>query len=122
MRRRSRRPAAADLATQEAIASGARRAGGAYIDPQGWFCAEGICPMVIGNTIAYTDAGGHITSTYAGELAAPFRQAFEAAIAPTRAAVQTEPSPSAALPQVVAAVRAVKAGSRLPVALTPSPG
>jgi hypothetical protein len=46
---------------------------------RGWFCFESQCPMVVGNTVVYRDLG-HITSTYAQELAAPFRAAFRDAV------------------------------------------
>ena len=49
-----------------------------YIDTKGWFCFQNECPMVIGNTVVYWDFG-HITKTYASELAAPFRAAFRKA-------------------------------------------
>ena len=45
----------------------ADRAGIASIDPTPWLCADGLCPIVIGSTIAYRDRG-HISATRAGEL------------------------------------------------------
>ena len=50
-------------------------------DPSDWFCYQQICPMVIGDTIAYVDTG-HVSQTYAAELVAPFRAAFEKAAKP----------------------------------------
>jgi hypothetical protein len=50
------------------------------IDPTDWFCYQQICPMVIGNTIAYLDTG-HVTVTYASRLAEPFRVGFDRAMA-----------------------------------------
>jgi hypothetical protein len=35
--------------------------------------------MVVGNTIVYSDTG-HVSTTYATQLAAPFRATFERAI------------------------------------------
>jgi hypothetical protein len=49
------------------------------IDPVGWFCYKGLCPLVIGHTIAFADLG-HVTRTYATALTPPFRAAFRAAL------------------------------------------
>ncbi|MHB8656945.1 MAG: acyltransferase family protein, partial [Solirubrobacteraceae bacterium] len=61
------------------LSAAAKAAGAGFIDPRGWFCFKGQCPMVIGRTIAYVD-GSHVTTTYARELAEPFRVAFEQAV------------------------------------------
>jgi hypothetical protein len=61
------------------IASASLQAGGSYIDTRGWFCFDDQCPVVIGHTIAYRDVG-HITATYASELAEVFRSAFRTAV------------------------------------------
>ena len=53
----------------------ANRAGVETIDPTPWLCADGLCPVVIGSTIAYRDRG-HISTTRAAELAAPLRDAL----------------------------------------------
>ncbi|GEP36657.1 acyltransferase [Nocardioides psychrotolerans] len=50
-------------------------AGIEVIDPETWFCADGLCPTVVGSTIAYRDRG-HITSTRAAELAEPLGTAL----------------------------------------------
>jgi hypothetical protein len=50
-----------------------------FLDTRGWFCWDGDCPMVIGRTIAYRDTG-HVTETYASQLADPFRAAFRRAV------------------------------------------
>jgi len=51
----------------------------AVIDPRPWLCYQGVCPIVIGKTIAYSDAG-HLTTTYVSELAPLFRLAFDSAL------------------------------------------
>ena len=65
------------------IAARAEILGVGYIDTGGWFCFEYQCPMVIGRIIVYRDLG-HITATYAQDLSAPFRVAFQRAIHPTK--------------------------------------
>jgi hypothetical protein len=49
------------------------------IDTTGWFCFKYACPLVIGHTIAYRDYG-HVSRTYAKELAPTFRAAFRRAM------------------------------------------
>jgi hypothetical protein len=58
----------------------ARASGAAVISTSGWFCADTLCPMVVGDTIVYQDTG-HVTSVYATQLARPFAAAFDAAVA-----------------------------------------
>lgn len=48
----------------------ALRAGVETVDPTPWLCAEGLCPIVIGSTIAYRDRA-HLSATRAGELWRP---------------------------------------------------
>jgi hypothetical protein len=50
-----------------------------FVDPLGWICDVNECPLVVGNTITYSDRG-HISKTYALELDKPFRAAMRAAI------------------------------------------
>ena len=50
----------------------------AFIPTLQWFCSESKCPMVVGNTIVTID-GGHLTTTYAEELARPFAKAIATA-------------------------------------------
>ena len=45
----------------------AERAGVDHVDPTSWLCADDLCPVVIGSTIAYRDRA-HITATRAAEL------------------------------------------------------
>ena len=46
-----------------------------YLDTRGWFCDGFMCPFVVGHIIVYRDTG-HVTQTYAKQLAVPFRNAF----------------------------------------------
>ncbi len=48
----------------------ATRAGIGTIDPTSWFCLDGTCPVIVGNTVAYRDSS-HISGEYAA-LLAPF--------------------------------------------------
>ena len=48
----------------------------AFLSTRSWFCYQGTCPMVVGNTIVYRDAG-HVTTEYARMLDVPFRTAVE---------------------------------------------
>jgi len=69
--------------TSAAIASNARRQGVGFLTTRGWFCAATrngrklLCPLVINQTITYVDLG-HVSRTYALELAQPFRVGFRA--------------------------------------------
>ncbi len=45
-------------------------AGYQFIDPIPWFCADNLCPSVIGSMVAYRDTE-HITTEYAAKLAGP---------------------------------------------------
>jgi hypothetical protein len=38
------------------------------IDPTPWFCAEGRCPIVVGNTLVYKD-NSHLTDAYVRAIA-----------------------------------------------------
>ena len=49
------------------------------IDPLGWFCYKGLCPLAIGHTIAFADYG-YVSEVYATALGPPFRVAFRAAL------------------------------------------
>ena len=61
---------------EEVLMVAANRLEGAVpIDMQGWFCVDGVCPGVIGNTHVYRDAG-HFTGTYGRTLAGPLEQAL----------------------------------------------
>ena len=73
-------PTPAQLDLGSALKGAAQGAGARYIDTTPWFCYQNTCPMVVGHTIVYLDPG-HITATYATQLAAPFRAAIDQAIA-----------------------------------------
>jgi len=84
MRTCSTEPTRTQLETNAAITSDARRNGIGVVDTKGWFCARTraparrqLCPLVINQTITYVDRG-HVSQTYARELAQPFRTAFRA--------------------------------------------
>ena len=64
------------------IGSNAHRSGVGLVNTRGWFCARArtwgngfLCPMVVNRTIVFYDHG-HITKTYALELAQQFRTDF----------------------------------------------
>jgi peptidoglycan/LPS O-acetylase OafA/YrhL len=68
--------------TDSAIQEGMRRLGAGFIDVRGWFCARArraphaqLCPLVVNRTITAVDRG-HVSKTYALELAQPLRNAF----------------------------------------------
>ncbi len=73
----------AQLKTDDTVAVGARKKKLGFISTRGWFCARGgsaiLCPLVINQTIVWADRG-HISQTYALELAGPFRAAFKHAL------------------------------------------
>ena len=119
------RPSGAETAISRDIRSGATSAGAKYIDVTGWFCYQGECPMVIGDTVVPRDSSGHITTSYAGELGEVFRVAFRGALglsAPLTNQTPRTSSAGGALPAVVAAVDAVRRSAPIPAALTPSLG
>jgi peptidoglycan/LPS O-acetylase OafA/YrhL len=73
----------AQLKTDDTIAVGTKKKKLGFISTRGWFCARGgaafLCPLVINRTIVWADRG-HISQTYALELAGPFRAAFKHAL------------------------------------------
>jgi hypothetical protein len=73
----------AQLRTDDAIALGAKRERIGFVSTRGWLCARGgaavQCPLVVNRTIVWSDRG-HISQTYALELAGPFRAAFRHAL------------------------------------------
>jgi len=76
----------AQLRADDAIADGAKRSRVGFISTRGCFCARPgrksssfLCPLVINQTISWADRG-HISQTYALELAGPFRMAFRRAL------------------------------------------
>ncbi len=68
--------------TSAAIRANARRQRAGFLETRGLFCAltqapgaRFLCPLVINQTITYVDRG-HVSRTYALELAQPFRARF----------------------------------------------
>jgi peptidoglycan/LPS O-acetylase OafA/YrhL len=57
----------------------AKAAHASWIETVGWFCYQGLCPMVVGHTVTYLDHS-HITQTYANQLTTVFRRAFRGAL------------------------------------------
>jgi peptidoglycan/LPS O-acetylase OafA/YrhL len=53
----------------EASGAGAAASGIEFVDLTNWFCFDGDCPLVIGNTVAYRDTN-HITITFGKQMAA----------------------------------------------------
>jgi hypothetical protein len=75
----SKTPSDAELAVASDESSGVTAAKGKFIDVSGWFCYDNTCPMVVGNTIVYSDSN-HITATYATQLSQAFTAAFQQAV------------------------------------------
>ena len=69
------RAESASLQVREVSAEVAARRGVEIVDPVAWMCADGLCPAVVGSTIAYRDPG-HITVTRSMELAEPLGRAL----------------------------------------------
>jgi hypothetical protein len=74
-----------ETAIAERVSEMAAADGDGFIDTTGWFCAQGECPLVIGNIIAYRDED-HITPTYSAALRGAFRGAFNAIVRPGKPA------------------------------------
>lgn len=55
---------------QRGFATVAEGVGAQFVDAQKWFCADGRCPAVIGDHVAFRDKG-HVTVEYAQALAGP---------------------------------------------------
>jgi len=56
---------------QEVSRRAAEAVGGIqYVDPTKWLCYQGLCPAVVGSTIAYRDVS-HITTEYSAKLGEP---------------------------------------------------
>jgi hypothetical protein len=79
-------PGAETSENDTVVAAYAKKAHVPFVSPLGWFCARPAstspaywCPLVINRTITRLDLG-HISQTYAKELAAPFRGAFRRAL------------------------------------------
>ncbi|MFV0372641.1 acyltransferase family protein [Microbacterium sp.] len=57
-----------DNGRREASAAAAATAGATVIDPYRWFCTTSACPVIVGNTVVFTD-NSHVSSTYSTLLA-----------------------------------------------------
>ncbi len=62
----SNRAAGLETAVQTVVTD----AGASWVETVPWFCADNECPTVVGNTIAWFDAG-HIASASAAALEVP---------------------------------------------------
>ena len=59
----------------EAAKAAAADGGYQFVSPLPWFCADGLCPSVVGSTVTYRDRS-HITTEYAAELTRPLEAAL----------------------------------------------
>ena len=80
MRTCASRATLAELQTDAAVAASAAKQRVGFMNVTGWFCGRAssvavLCPLVVNRTIGWIDQG-HISATYGGELATPFRNAF----------------------------------------------
>jgi hypothetical protein len=80
MRTCTSRAAASELRTDARVAAIAAKQRVGFVNVTGWFCGHGsgsavLCPVVVNRTIGWIDLG-HVSETYALELATPFRNAF----------------------------------------------
>lgn len=60
---------------RDAEQAAAQQARARFVDPEQWFCSDGLCPAVVGSTPVYTD-GRHMTAAYARRLAPYVGQAL----------------------------------------------
>ena len=51
------------VAERRAVAAMAETAGATVVDPTPWFCADGNCPVIVGNILVYKDTS-HVTTPY----------------------------------------------------------
>ena len=59
-----------------AVLQAVQRSGGITVDPTNWFCADGLCPAVIGNYLVYRDES-HVTASYMSFLAPELERALQ---------------------------------------------
>uniref|UniRef100_UPI002B267DD5 SGNH hydrolase domain-containing protein n=1 Tax=Nocardioides sp. TaxID=35761 RepID=UPI002B267DD5 len=72
----------------------ATRAGVPWVNPSPWLCAQNLCPVVVGSTIAYRDRG-HISAARAAELWVPLGVELELLDVEEKARVERSADPSA---------------------------
>ena len=63
-------PAPRSLLMRGAVRGAARSTGAEYVETAQWFCAYGVCPLVVGDHITRRDRG-HLTLEYSASLAEP---------------------------------------------------
>jgi len=71
-----------DAALDADVSAVAARDHAGFIDPTGWFCYAGKCPLVVGHVITYRDSA-HASTTYVMALRDVFRAAFRAELGQT---------------------------------------
>ena len=117
----SREATTTQLQTNAAIESDARKHGIGFVNSRGWFCAresaprrKQLCPLVINQTITYVDRG-HVSQTYAVELAQPFRDRVSRGALPLAAldGLPLEPARALALRRLDLAVLGRRGGHEL---------
>jgi hypothetical protein len=72
-------PEPAQLAEYRRAAQIVRAGGATYVPTLQWFCAGGMCPMVVGSTVVYVDTN-HISTLYAREIEVPISKTLAAAV------------------------------------------
>jgi hypothetical protein len=72
MKKCSNTPTDAKLTLRDQASTAVTATGATWLDDTGWFCAENLCPYVVGNTIVYLDTS-HVTQTYAQQLVPQLR-------------------------------------------------
>ena len=55
---------------RRAVREAARSAGAEYVETAQWFCADGLCPLVVGDYVTHRDRG-HVTLDYSASLSEP---------------------------------------------------
>lgn len=68
-------PTARDRREIRASRRAAQRTGSGLVDPRPWFCADGLCPTIVGGFLTYRDLE-HVTPPYSGRLAGAMASAL----------------------------------------------
>ena len=58
------------VTVRRAVREAAHSAGAEYVETAQWFCAWGVCPVVVGNHVTHRDRG-HLTLAYSASLSRP---------------------------------------------------
>ena len=79
----------------DALRQAARNKGVEFVETAAWFCADGLCPSVVGDYIAHRDRT-HVSETYAGYLTDELEEQIhlDPSYVPARAAASASPGPS----------------------------